>query len=389
MFSVELIDTFEGFVKLADVWNDTVIRSDTDFPFLTHQWFSCCLQACQQFSGLMVLLVRQQGEVVGIAPLVRRKGKLGTIPVRLVSLIGGDHRFKNSFILTKQDPGILEAVYNAVREACRYDMFNLNMIPRSSHMHASVSAFSAGHGIRCYETADDISPFIRIEHSWDDYLKTRSGRLRQKMNYVSRLFRRAGHHEIVEYRCDSLDDAIRDLEQVSHRSWKFNAGSAIISKPDNRRFFHFLTRTAAAQGWLRLWMLKIEGQPAAFAYNLEYKGRTYALKIEFDEHYRHFSPSEFLYTHAIKDSFERGLKEYDWLGTVQPYKMKWTSLSRPHSRILLFNDALYGDLLYYWKTSFVEPVQRYFAGKNARQEGVTDRQKALGRLQHRDLTVRQ
>jgi CelD/BcsL family acetyltransferase involved in cellulose biosynthesis len=380
MFSAEIIDTFEGFSRIADLWNDALCRSDTDFPFMTHEWFSCCLQSCLQFAGLMVVLVRQHGQIVGIAPLMQKRGKIGAIPARQVALIGSDHRFKNSFILTRQDPAILKTVYNTVKEACKYDIFNLNMIPVQSRMHAAVRDFSDGSGIRCYETPDDTSPYIHIEHSWEDYLKTRSGRLRQKMNYVSRLFRKAGQYEVVRYQRDAPDRALAELEHISRHSWKYRAGTAIISKEDNLRFFRCLTRTAAALGWLQFWVLKIEGKPVAFAYNLEYKGRTYALKIEFDERYRHLSPSEFLYTHAIKDSFQRGLKEYDWLGTIQPYKMKWTSLSRPHSRFLLFNDALYGDLLYCWKTFLVERLQKYLPAKAPGREGITERRKALGRI---------
>jgi CelD/BcsL family acetyltransferase involved in cellulose biosynthesis len=146
------------------------------------------------------------------------------------------------------------------------------------------------------------------------------------------------------------------MEEISRASWKFREKTAIVNSDEKSRFFKELTEMLAASGWLNIWILTIADKPAAFAYNVRYKNRIYAMEIGYSDAHAQLSPSEFLNTEAIKECFDTGVTEYDWLGDALPFKMKWTSLTREHSKYWIFNNTVYGKLLYGVEQMCVMPV---------------------------------
>jgi CelD/BcsL family acetyltransferase involved in cellulose biosynthesis len=60
---------------------------------------------------------------------------------------------------------------------------------------------------------------------------------------------------------------------------------------------------AAGQGWLRLWFLRLDGTPIAFAYGLEHDGVYFSLKVGFDPGYARFGPGIVLMQDRIRHAF--------------------------------------------------------------------------------------
>ena len=70
--SVELIENTERLMGLREEWNELLADSSADCLFLTWEWLSTWWRHLSGDRRLFVLMVRSQGRLVAIAPLVVR-----------------------------------------------------------------------------------------------------------------------------------------------------------------------------------------------------------------------------------------------------------------------------------------------------------------------------
>jgi CelD/BcsL family acetyltransferase involved in cellulose biosynthesis len=120
-----------------------------------------------------------------------------------------------------------------------------------------------------------------------------------------------------------LDAALEEGYRLEASGWKGRSGTAIVSRPETRRFYTEIARWAAEHGWLRLAYLRVGSKPIAFQFDLEAGGVIYHLKPGYDESYGRFRPGKILVEHVLRSAFERGLRRYEFLGAADPHKLEW------------------------------------------------------------------
>ena len=60
-----------------------------------------------------------------------------------------------------------------------------------------------------------------------------------------------------------LDEGLAEVIRVEELAWKGGRGTAIASQQDTREFYGDVARWAAERGWLRIHMLRLDGDPIA------------------------------------------------------------------------------------------------------------------------------
>ena len=109
MMKVKVIDSFDGFQKLEPIWNDLLCRSDIDIPFMTFEWFSCWWQAFTGEEKPFILLVKENGRIVGIAPLMETKIRYRKfLQVKAITFIANKHTSRAGLILIEKLKYILQ-----------------------------------------------------------------------------------------------------------------------------------------------------------------------------------------------------------------------------------------------------------------------------------------
>ena len=132
----------------------------------------------------------------------------------------------------------------------------------------------------------------------------------------------------VEPRDGDLDALLDEAFAVEALGWKGETGSAIAASPETRRFYTAVARWAAARGTLRLVTARVDGRMVAFELDLLEAGRMHALKTGFDPEFGGYSPGHLVALAAVEHAIESGAASYELLGDDEPYKMKWTELTR-------------------------------------------------------------
>ena len=98
-----------------------------------------------------------------------------------------------------------------------------------------------------------------------------------------------------------------------------------------RRCTRFYTQLADAPrnaGWLRLMFLTVGGRRIATSYGAVFDHRLFLFKTGYDPEYATCSPFKLLTYFAIQSAYAEGLREVDFLGDAEPWKLEWTSTSR-------------------------------------------------------------
>jgi CelD/BcsL family acetyltransferase involved in cellulose biosynthesis len=360
MYTVEAIDSFERFRALAAAWNGLLAQSDVDNPFLRHEWVECWWNSYGGGKELLVLLVKEGEDIVAIAPLMRCRSRWRKLPVRIVTFIANEHSLRLGVIMKNDDPAILRQIMVHLQERCRYDLILLDLVENDSATEKGITALASYDGRRYLPMESFRSPYIPSAGCWEEYLKGRSKNFRHKISRIANLCRRRGDCTVTNYSGSGVEQALDAVLCISKKTWKFRSKTAIASNGRDTKFYRLLAETASAKGWLNLWILRAGGAPAAFAYNLDYGGKIYALKIGFDETFSALAPSEYLNACAIRACFEEGRREYDWLGKDLPFKMRWTSACRLHRKHLLFSGRLYGRALFFLETGIVPLLKKLF-----------------------------
>jgi CelD/BcsL family acetyltransferase involved in cellulose biosynthesis len=358
IMNIELVTTHEQFKQLAPVWNETLAVSDIDIPFMTFEWFSSWWEVYGKKNDLLIFVFREAGEIVALAPLLRTKGTFMGLPVRIIGFIDNNHAARVGLIVRKEVPGLMHALLEYLRRSqYRYDLVVFNAVEKNSATERYLRNTLAAHAMPCIMAKGKDSPYIRVEGTWEDYYKSRSKNVRHKLNRIGNALKRQGPYEIADYTGKDLDRGVAEMLAISRHSWKYANKTAIISNRDNIVFFSRLANVMAVRGWFRLWVLMINNEPAAFQYALQYKGKLYGIKTDFDEKFSAVCPGKILAKHIVQRCFEEGLKEFDLLGQNESYKMEWTSLCREHFKYMAFNTNAYGMLLYQMKTKVISRLK--------------------------------
>jgi len=126
------------------------------------------------------------------------------------------------------------------------------------------------------------------------------------------------------------------------------------------RFFHELTRRASANGWLHLWILRLDGRAVATEYQIGANGSIDALRADFDSGLADLSPGSHLLAEIIRALFERGdIREYNMGPGVNEYKLRWANGGHDLVSYEVYAPTRYGRLLHTADTRLIPRARQW------------------------------
>jgi hypothetical protein len=170
------------------------------------------------------------------------------------------------------------------------------------------------------------------ERSFSAYAQKLPSPLRHSIERGQRRLNRQGHWNVhIQTPVDEqLEPAIDAFVQVYRQSWK--------APEPHPQFIPQLVRTAAQQGWLRLGVLALDGQPIAAQLWLVHNGKASIYKLAYVEGFERYSAGSVL-THALMQHVidVDQVQEVDYLTGDDAYKQDWMSHRRERRGIVAFD----------------------------------------------------
>jgi CelD/BcsL family acetyltransferase involved in cellulose biosynthesis len=239
-----------------------------------------------------------------------------TRPLRIIRFLGhgqGDHL---SPICAPTDR---EAAASAFREALDHEAFDLflgDKMPPEGNWPDRLG----GRVLR--ETG---SPVLRFDgKTWDEILASRSSNFREQVRRRERKLAR--EHELTFRLCDDperLDDDIGTLIRLHLARW---SETGAWFSPAAEAFHREFAARALERGWLRLWLLELDGRPAAAWYGFRFSGAELYYQAGRDPAWARGSVGFVLLAHSIRAASGDGMAEYRFLEGSEGYKYRFADV---------------------------------------------------------------
>jgi len=138
---------------------------------------------------------------------------------------------------------------------------------------------------------------------------------------------------------EATPEALERFYRLEASGWKSQSGSCVLND-GSRPFYDEVIQAAAQKGLLSLYTLELNGNLLAAHVSLIHRDRCYSPKVAYNEDYKQFAPGHLIIGEILGDCAARGIGTFDITGQDQPWKMKWTSETRPVSHHYVFKGPM-------------------------------------------------
>jgi CelD/BcsL family acetyltransferase involved in cellulose biosynthesis len=369
-FPVEAITDFDAFLKAKPAWDGLVERANVGHPFLTHDWIRCWWESFGVGRKLNILMVRREGSLIAIAPLMISRTAIYGIPVRELGSISNDHTPRFDFVISgtaSEHASAMEAIWRHLWDThWEWDVMKLCQLEPGPTLD-QLTRLAESKSCRLATWPSTDSPYLPIAGRFEDHFATLPRGLRANLRRRMKRLEEIGPVEFEQVSSEAaIDSALAEAFRMEAGTWKGEAGTAIACHNELARFYTSIAHAAARQGTLYLTFLLLNGQRIAFDLSLIYGRRLFKLKPGYLQEHHACSPGQQLTTMTVRDAFARGLSEVDFLGSADDWKMAWTKNVRQHYWAYIFKKNVLGSLLYFAKFRLApwihELVLRNFSG---------------------------
>lgn len=337
--SIQVVETEEGFCALAAEWSDLLERMEPRRPFWTPEWLTAWWQAFGAGTSLFIITIRSGEELVGIAPLMKRRW----LGITRLEWIGAGRSDYLDFITVLDRVEIMRLVASfLVERKNEWDLLNLTDVSLEDGMPEKWAEVVEALELKVIYRAKDVCPYLTLQGTWDEHLSQRSKNHRKRLRKEERFLEEGPVETVFVPDFDSKDPRIGTILEgtmrIESKSWKFRKGSPRIqTDAASKMFYEGFLKSFAERCWLNTWFLLYENKPIAYAINFRYGGRAFAYNSAFDEAYQELGAGSLLHLLRIRNAFQEGLKEYDFLRGEESYKQQWTSTYRNLYQVAIAN----------------------------------------------------
>jgi CelD/BcsL family acetyltransferase involved in cellulose biosynthesis len=339
MLVVETIEDTAGLQALQEEWGELLGDSSADCIFLTWEWLYTWWEYLAGDRKLHLILVRSNDQLIALAPLALRSRRWRRLlPFRALEFLGTGSvgsDYLDVIIRRGEERRALAALAESLEESGL--MVDFSQTAAGSHAVALMEELK-DRGWQAHSTRTDLCPYIDLQgQTWESYLaglgSSHRYNIKRRTKNLGKEWRLSFEHVMSVEMCD---EAIRSLVQLHGQRWQSRGEPGVFGDPTVIAFHHEFSRLALKRGWLRLYLLRLDGETAVVWYGFHYHGVTSFYQTGFDPSFYKHSVGLVMMGMAIKSAIEEGALTYDFLRGDETYKSLWACRERELLRLELF-----------------------------------------------------
>ncbi len=364
---------YKGLSALPEEYTALFAESGADSFFCSLPWFrNLCATAIDPEDEVRIYATElTNAERTPTAALLLRCSPFSSWEIRPRTLHSLTNFYTSFYApLLSQVHGSPASLARLVRAVCSDtpapDAVNLKWLdPEAKAFEGLRRAFkSAGMVVQTYFSAGNWYLPVN-EMSYPDYLQSLRSSVRNIATSKNKKIERSGRARVeIVTGLDGLEPAVEAYERVYAASWK-------VQEP-YPEFIPGLIRTCAKQGWLRLGIVYMDGEPAAAQVWIVHNAKAAIYKMAYNKRFRDLSLGSFLTMRMMEYVLDADrVREVDYLTGDDAYKKDWMSHRRERWGMLALNPRTVRGVLAIARHVGGRAVKRtlFSLGNRLRREG--------------------
>jgi CelD/BcsL family acetyltransferase involved in cellulose biosynthesis len=266
----------------------------------------------------LVAFARAEGRLIGVLPMVTGPGR--NDPTRFAGAALGD-RF-GPLLAADVPEGLGGALFDRIVGASRRTPVELVRVEAAggwwagAGAHRSIVAAPAG-----------VWPVAVFgEDGWDGYLASRSRNMRSQIR--RRLRALEGAQEVSLWSPASpgeVDAGMSELFRLHAARWEERPEHSSFDRPEAHEFHRGFAHAAAELGWLRLYLLQVEGESVAAWYGWRLGDSVSYFQAGYDPEWASKSVGSVLFAKAARAAADEGAECFDMLLGDEAFKLRYAT----------------------------------------------------------------
>jgi CelD/BcsL family acetyltransferase involved in cellulose biosynthesis len=322
----QLFTQFSDFDALAGEWNALLTKSAIHVPFLRHEylrgWWQTLGGGEWPQGDLAVVTARQQGKLIGAAPLFFTTNRENLPALMWIGSIEISD-YLDVIALPEALPdflaGMLRFLGGLSTPGWRVlDGYNLR---QNSPTLPALQAAAESLGWECHIEPYLPCPHIPLPGDWEMYL---AGIDKKQRHEIRRKMRRAEEGDIpVRWYIVTDSGALRAEVDAFLALMGQDEEKSRFLTPAMRQSFHTTARAAFDAGWLQLAFLTVNGEKACGYFNFDYDNQIWVYNSGIDLRFREVSPGWVLLGYLLQWANEHQRAAFDFMRGDEEYKYRF------------------------------------------------------------------
>ena len=337
MISVRRVDDLDALAPHKETWNALVRRNKTNTVYQTYEWHRCWLHAFGAEAQALVLLAEEDGNLVGIAPLVLSEPRVLGRRRKVVEFIGASIYTPCDFILDDRSPGALPAMLQWLLEHRHlWSLLLLTSCPNEGRL-ARVSERLACEGMRSHQHAITQASNLTLGDREADRKVLRKRTIRENQSKLRRL------GDLQWIQCtDPLQilGYLDTLFRLHVQRWEGTATPSQFLEAPYVAFHRELVAAMAPAGWPRLSALLLDGEPIGLWLYFDYDHQRYLFRTTYDARWSRYSPGLVALQYLLEEAIEKQIAEVDFGTGHEGYKSRFRNQVVPYYELRVSRNTL-------------------------------------------------
>jgi len=303
---------------IRDTWKRLVLSAPTTTSSQTWEWNFGMAKFEGSRVSLRILVAEDKcGEQVGIAPLLIRSS---SVPGLKILEFLGRGEYSDLFSLEPYKDIFARSVMEWIEHNTEWRILRLqNLRQETVDLICRYGSFT----IR----PSGVCPRAQLPNTMEEYeQKILQKRLRQKIRQKRKLL--AGNGRLAFSVCGTTSQLLAELPvfiDLHQRRQRMKGERGRFFEERWREAFQEISLALLQAGFLRLGLLRIDGQPAASLYNVRFRDHECFCYGGMAPSFAEYSPGNLLHHYMIEEAIRDGVRVYDFLKGDEPYKSLWTN----------------------------------------------------------------
>ncbi len=339
--TVEVITQRKDLPAIAEAWDSLAHEDRRDGFFRTFAWYSAWMEHIRPDAEPFVVVVRDGGQLVGLAPFCRLRYRDLGFTLRAIAwagreVVSGDFL---DFVCRNEKRGeVAKAVLKFVREASsHWGLLVAGELLKEGDSCRELDGQGRELGLSVRYQESRICPYIELPKTFDDYLGGMTSSMRYHVRRRIREVEKKGAR--LEVFSEPLEVAARvdTLIDLHLTRWRHDNLPGTFGRPGFPAFLRQICANPPSRSSSCVFQLTHEGTSVASLIMFYFGDSALYYQAGWDPHspLAACSPGVVVMAHSIRHAIERGFHYYEFLRGDEAYKMRWTKTHRETTSLLL------------------------------------------------------